>query len=150
VVATVDPDVAHRRWMYARIEAALRPLFAANTSGCRDAHEVALRWRTARLGMLAVAVLIVAAAALGTSAQTAAACSGSNHCYGRAILNTGTANGSGFHGAAVVVRTNCMYEDNPTTEFITNAQWVVFPDGAWIEAGDTIGPPRTDGVIRYY
>lgn len=97
--------------------------------------------------------MIVAGVMCGLSAvgaAPAAACDNSNHCYGYADLNTGTSGGSGFHGGSVVLRTNCAYEANYSTEFIDNEEWVNFPGGYWIEAGDTTGPPTAGSSLLYF
>jgi len=43
-----------------------------------------------------------------------------------------------------------MYVANYSTEWVNNEEWVNFPGGYWIEAGDTVGPPVAGSNVLYY
>ncbi len=82
----------------------------------------------------------MAATAMAVAPGSASACSGSAHCYGRALWQMTGISGAGVYGVAAYVRSNCMYVSNPSTEFVTNEMWAI--NGiAWVEAGITAGVP---------
>lgn len=63
-------------------------------------------------------------------------CSGSNHCY--ATARWAVSSPSGFRGAKVLLRTNCMATPSASSNIVVNTLWVG-KGSEWIEAGITIG-----------
>lgn len=88
--------------------------------------------------MAFVLVEVVVAVTIQAPAANAALCDGP-HCYGEAAW-TVTGSGSGFRGAKVTLRSNCMSLPDYTSEFITNELWAVSGGGTrWVEIGITVG-----------
>lgn len=88
--------------------------------------------------MAFVLVEVVVAVTIQAPAANAALCDGP-HCYGEAAW-TVTGSGSGFRGAKVTLRSNCMSLPDYTSEFFTNELWAVSGGGTrWVEIGITVG-----------
>lgn len=82
-------------------------------------------------------VAAVTVGPVGVQLPAAAAdCSLGNHCY--AVAQWNVASPSGFRGAKVLLRTNCMATPNITSNLVVNTLWVS-KGSEWIESGITIG-----------
>ena len=109
----------------------------------RGAHP---RYRGRRLSrafaVLAFLAGITAGQFAAQSPAAAADCSTTAHCY--ATASWSVTSPSGFRGAKVMLRTNCMTTPNIGSNIVANTLWVA-KGNEWMEAGITIGSFTEDG-----
>lgn len=104
-----------------------------------------------RAAVFLAAVLTIGG--IGASrAPEASAAPCDEHCYGIATWSVSPP--SGFRGARVTLRTNCMAVDNVQLgEFTTNEFWVVDNKNGtlyWVEAGFTTGKFYGSGIYYFW
>lgn len=103
-----------------------------------------------RLPLLAVMILALGVIGVRTAPSAAADACFPEHCYGLAIWSVSPP--SGFRGARVTLRTNCMAVDNVQLgNSTTNEFWVIDNQNGtlyWVEAGFLTGAFYGSG--RYY